>query len=56
MATRTIYATIRIDIKNDNSEEITDQMVEDFVENCMYCFPDTEDIRVSDTSWEHTEY
>ena len=51
---RTIYATVRIDLKSD--KEITDEMVESFVENCMYNFPDTNGIKVIDTCWEHTEY
>lgn len=56
MATRTIYATIRIDLNNDEVDEITDEMVEEFVEDCEYSFDSTSEVEVYDTSWCGTEY
>lgn len=52
--TRTIYATVRIDPVSDN--EISDEQVETFIENCMYSFPSTEETEVLDTTWENTDY
>lgn len=64
MATRTIYATIRIDLAVQGADEVTDEMVEAFVENTMYNIPGVTapvdgkmtEIEVSDTCWEETRY
>lgn len=56
MATRRIYVTISIDLVNDNVDEITDEMVEEFTEECEYNFPDTDNVKVADSVWCHTDY
>ena len=48
----TIYATIRIEIETDL--HITDA-IDEFQNDCLYNFPDTEKCKVLNTCWEQTD-
>lgn len=46
MATRTVYITVRLDITNDKTDQITDENVENIISETDYNFGNVGDFQI----------